>query len=60
MTIKVAKLVDRLAVADRTVAIPVSATRYIGPFTDDYKQTDGNVYVDPDSTDLRLSAYRVD
>jgi zona occludens toxin (predicted ATPase) len=51
--------VDSLAVADRQVSVPASATRYIGPFTSDYRQSDGKVYVDVDSAQLNLAVFRL-
>lgn len=51
--------VDGLAIADRVVSVPASATRYIGPFTNDYRQPDGKVYVDVDSAQLNLAVFRL-
>ena len=52
-----------LAIADHTVVIPVSGTRYVGPFpTGTYNQTSGDdagkVYFDVDNDDLTFTAIR--
>lgn len=40
--------------------IPISSTRYIGPFpTAVYNQSDGSIAVDVDSTQLKIRAYRI-
>jgi hypothetical protein len=59
VTIQTPGTVDSLAIADRTVSVPASATRYIGPFTNDYRQSDGKVYVDVDSAQLHLAVFRL-
>ncbi len=51
--------VDGLAIADRVVTIPAGATRYIGPFTNDYRQSDGKVYVDVSDADVFLAVFRL-
>lgn len=50
-----------LAVADKTVAVPAGATRYVGPLAPQvYNQPDGTVQIDPSiSTTLGLRAYRI-
>ncbi len=53
------QLVDSLAVADRTVSIPLSSTRYIGPFTTAYVTGDGKVQIDVDSAQIFLTAFRL-
>lgn len=57
VTLRIAQTVDNQAVTSRTVAVPISVSRYIGPFpTDVWGQT---VNVDVDHADLKLSAYHV-
>ena len=55
--------VDGLAVADQAISVPASSTRFIGPLNPNtYNQpsTDaGSVYVNVDSSQLKLSAYRL-
>lgn len=47
VTIQTPGTVDGLAVADRTVAVPASGERMIGPFAPgDYNQDDDAIYVD--------------
>lgn len=58
-TIQTPGTVDTLAIADRVVSVPASATRYIGPFTTDYRQSDGKVYVDVDDAQLNLAVFRL-
>jgi hypothetical protein len=47
LTIQIPGLVDGLAVTARTVSIPLSSSKSIGPFPQSiYNQTDGKVYID--------------
>jgi hypothetical protein len=52
--------VDSLAVADLTITVPASATRYAGPFPPAiYNQSDGTVQIDADGTNLRFRAFAI-
>lgn len=58
VTIHLSQTVDGQAVASRAVSIPLSASRYFGPFPrSEYGAT---VLVDVDSSQLKLSTYLVD
>jgi len=63
VTIQTPGTVDGLAVADRVVAVPISSSKYIGPFpTATYNQSgsdQGKLYVDVDNAELRLLAFRL-
>lgn len=57
VTIHVAQTVDGQAVTSRAVSIPLTSSRYFGPFpVSEYGST---VLVDVDSTQLKLSTYQV-
>ena len=56
--------VGGLAITDQAVSVPASSTRFIGPLDPDvYDQPSGadtgKVYVNVDSSQLKLSAYRL-
>lgn len=51
--------IDGQAPANRTVAVPISTSRYIGPFPQIYRTSDGKIHVNVDHADLRLVALRV-
>lgn len=56
--------VGGLAITDQAISVPLSSTRFIGPLDPDvYNQPSGadtgKVYVDVDSSELKLSAYRM-
>jgi archaellum component FlaG (FlaF/FlaG flagellin family) len=57
VTLKIPTVVDGQAVASRTVSVPISSSKYIGPFPPgDY----GNVLeVDVDHAELKLTAYHL-
>lgn len=61
VTIQTPKTVDGLAIAERTVAIPASEDRMIGPFpTEWYNQADNTVYIDiDDNTSVTVAALRL-
>jgi hypothetical protein len=66
VSIKVGRLVDGLAVADRSVAVAAIADpngldkKDIGPFIEDYDQIDGYVWaVCSAVTDVLIGAYRL-
>lgn len=59
VTLRIPTTVDGQAVTNRTVSVPAVSTRYIGPFTDDYRQGDDTVYIDVESSDLNLAVLRV-
>ena len=57
VTIRLSGLVDGQAIEPKTVSVPATSSRYIGPFdTTRYGRT---VLIDVDHADLRLSAYRI-
>lgn len=57
VTLRYTGVVDGQAIVARTVAIPISVSRYIGPFpTDVWGQT---VNIDVDNAELRLSTYHI-
>lgn len=57
VTFPISKTVDGQAVASRTVSIPQSTSRYIGPFPPgDYGDT---LNVDVDNAELKLTAYHL-
>ncbi len=52
---------DGQSVTPRSVSVPASGgIRYIGPFTRDYIQTDGTIYVDVADSSLDLGALVVE
>jgi hypothetical protein len=51
--------VDGQAPTNRVVGVPVSTSRYIGPFPQIYRTTDGKVHINVEHADLRLVALRV-
>jgi hypothetical protein len=56
-TFRTPGVVDEQAVADRTVAVPISSEKYVGPFPpSDYGST---LEVDVDHADTRLTAFRL-
>lgn len=57
LTVRINTTVDGFAVSSRTVAIPATSTRYVGPFEVGPYGTVCNV--DVDHADLRLSCYRI-
>lgn len=64
VTIVTPGTVGGLAITDQAVAVPASSTRLIGPLDPDvYDQPSGadagKVYVNVDSSQLKLSAYRM-
>lgn len=57
VTIHVTETVDGQAVASRAVSIPLSASRYFGPFpSGQYGKT---VLVDVDSSQLKLTTFQI-
>lgn len=57
VTLRFTAVVDGQAVTSRTVAVPISVSRYIGPFPPDtYGST---VLIDVDHADLKLSTYHM-
>lgn len=50
LTPKIASTLDGQAATNRVIAIADGATKLIGPFGIEYKQTDGNVYFDCSGT----------
>jgi hypothetical protein len=57
VTLRIAQTVDSQTVTSRTVAVPISVSRYVGPFpTDVWGQT---VLIDVDHADLKLSTYHL-
>lgn len=59
VTIVTPGTVDGLAIADRAVSIPLSQSRYIGPFPPAVYGVDGRVQADVTSAQLKLSALRL-
>src|SRR5689334_520040 len=60
VSVKVAKLVDGLAVADKTDSIAFGTVEWLGPYTSDYRQDDGKVYLNfpsGDESDLVVQAF---
>lgn len=51
---------DGQSVTPRSVSVPASGIRYIGPFTRDYLQPDGSVYVDVSDSSLDLGVLVVE
>lgn len=47
-----------LAIPDRVVSIPALATRYVGPFTEDYRQADDKVHINVETSDLNLAVLK--
>lgn len=57
VTLRLPGVVDGQALTPKTVTVPASASRYIGPFpTDAYGST---LQVDVDHADLKLSAFGI-
>lgn len=56
MTVLYAKTFDGQAVTSRTVVVPISVSRYVGPFPVD--MFGATLLVNVDNAELRLSAYR--
>lgn len=56
VTINYAKTFDGQAVSARTVVVPISVSRYIGPFPTD--MFGALLLVNVDNAELKLSAYR--
>jgi len=65
VTIQTPGTIDGLAVADRVVSLPLSSSKYIGPFPTGVYNQQGvaadadRIYVDVDHATLRLTALRL-
>lgn len=59
VTIPTPGTVDGQAIADRVVAVANGAVKFIGPFTTDYMQADGTVYIDVENAALMLKGFYI-
>lgn len=50
VTLQIPRTIDGQAVTDKTITVPATETRFVRGLSDDYRQSDGMVYVDYSAT----------
>lgn len=58
-TLVIPGTVDGIAIEDKEFEVPKEATRLFGPFPPEDFNTEGDVYVNPASAELKFRAYRL-
>lgn len=59
VTLRLQKTIDSQAPPNRTVSVPATLTRYIGPFTEDYRTSTDKVEIDVETVDVSLAVLRL-